>query len=142
VAAPTPGGAASAQCAALQAQLPPTLLGHKRRTTTPASPNTAAWGDPAIVLRCGVAEPGAMNPASPQYDPKQTNSVAVVSNGVCWLSQQTSGGGFRFTTVKQNAYVEVDVPGAYQGQSWPMPALAGPIQKADPVNPNTVFDCL
>jgi Protein of unknown function (DUF3515) len=139
---PTTTGAAAAQCRALQARLPQTLMGVKRRSSSPASADTAAWGDPPITLRCGVPEPAAMNPASPQYDPKETQSVAEESDGVCWLSQPTDGGGFRFTTVKQQTYVEVDVPGAYQGQSYPLPTLAPAVLKADPVNPDTVFDCL
>ena len=141
VAAPTTTGAVAAQCRASPARLPQTLLGEKRRSTSPASADTAAWGDPAITLRCGVSEPGAMNPGSPQYDPKQTSSVAVESGGVCWLTQTPGDGGFRFTTVKQQAFVEVDVPSAYSGQGWPMPALNGAVLKADPASPDSVFDC-
>ena len=141
VAAPVTTGAAAAQCKALQPLLPKTLLGKKRRTSTPASANTAAWGDPAITLSCGVPEPGALNPASPEYDPKGDNSIAVEAAGVCWLTQPTSGGGFRFTTVKQQTYVELNVPGAYAGQNYPLPDLAAAVQKADPANPALVFDC-
>jgi len=143
VAAPVTTGTAAAQCQALQRRLPQTLMGQKRRSTTPASGNTAAWGDPAITLRCGVAEPAAMTPGSPQYDPQQDQSVAVESAGVCWLTQQQSGGGFRFTTVKQQTYVEVDVPGAYAGQNYPLPALAAPLQRTDPLStsPASVFAC-
>ena len=142
VPAPATSGTASAQCRALQARLPQTLLGRKRRSSTPASADTAAWGDPAITLRCGVAEPGPLNPASADYDPKSLSTVTIAVDGVCWLTQSTSGGGFRFTTVKQQTYVEVNVPGAYQGQSYPLPALAAPVQQADPVNPDRTFDGL
>ena len=142
VPAPATTGAAAAQCRALQARLPQTLMGGKRRSSTPSSPDTAAWGDPAVTLRCGVSEPGAMNPASPEYAPAGTASVADTVDGVCWLTQQTGGGGFRFTTVKQQTYVEVDVPGAYAGKSYPLPALASAVRQSDPVNPSTVFDCL
>ena len=142
VAAPTTTGAAAAQCRALQARLPKTLMGGKRRSSTPASADTAAWGNPAVTLRCGVSEPGAMNPASPQYDPTGSQSVADTVDGVCWLTQQTGGGGFRFTTVKQQTYVEVDVPGSYAGRAYPLPALASAVLQSDPVNPSTVFDCL
>ena len=62
---------------------------------------------------------------------------------MCWLTQQQSGGGFRFTTVKQQTYVEVDVPGAYAGQNYPLPALAAPLQRTDPLStsPASVFAC-
>lgn len=143
VSAPATTGAAGAQCRALQAQLPRTLMGRERRGTDPASADTAAWGDPAITLRCGVPEPGPMNPASPQYDPHETQSVMIESSGLCWLTQSTNGGGYVFTTVKQQTFVEVDVPGAYAGQNYPLPELAGPLRKTDPAStdPGVAFDC-
>ncbi len=142
VSPPATAGATAAQCRALQAQLPQTLMGRKRRDTSPSSAATAAWGDPAITLRCGVAEPGAMNPASPQYDPHENQSVMIESSGLCWLTQPV-GSGFRFTTVKQQTFVEVNVPGAYAGQSYPLPALAGALLKTDPAstNPQVAFNC-
>jgi hypothetical protein len=140
VPAPEVSGAAAAHCRALQPLLPQTLMGRKRRSSSPASAETAAWGDPAITLRCGVAEPGPLNPASPDYDPLEQNTVSVMVDGVCWLTQPV-GDGFTFTTVKQQTYVQVSVPGAYAGQAYPLPALAGPVLKADPADPDSVFAC-
>ncbi|WP_370146714.1 DUF3515 family protein [Streptacidiphilus sp. EB129] len=141
VAAPAPTGSAAAQCAALQQALPRTLQGRARREVTPATGTTAAWGDPAITLRCGVGLPGVMDPNSSGYDPLGQNSAALDVNGLCWVSEQTSGGGYRFTTVKQQAFVEVDVPGAYHGQESPLSALTGPVLKTDPADVSRRFDC-
>ncbi|MEY9966351.1 hypothetical protein ABIA33_004411 [Streptacidiphilus sp. MAP12-16] len=141
VAAPAPTGTTATQCAALQAALPQALQGKQRRTVSPASANAAAWGNPAITLRCGVAEPGVMDPTSPSYDPLSTKSHALDVNGLCWVSEDTKGGGYRFTTVKQQAYVEVDVPGAYHGQESPLPAFTGPVLRTDPADESRRFDC-
>jgi hypothetical protein len=37
--------------------LPEQVEGQQRRDVEPAGPLAAAWGDPAIVLRCGVGPP-------------------------------------------------------------------------------------
>jgi hypothetical protein len=44
-------------CADLLEDLPATLDGQDRRDVTPDGALAAAWGDPAIVVRCGVDEP-------------------------------------------------------------------------------------
>ncbi len=48
-------------CAALVAALPPTVADQERRETR-GSPLGAAWGDPPIVLRCGVGTPADYDP--------------------------------------------------------------------------------
>ena len=141
VAAPSPIGAAAKRCAALHAALPATLLGQKARDTSPTSVDTAAWGDPAITLRCGVGMPGVIDPHSPAFDPSSDHHDVELNKGVCWVSEQTEGQGFRFTTVKQDTYVEVDVPGAYAGQQSPLGSLAGAVLKTDPTDPTDLFDC-
>ena len=140
VAAPATTGAATAQCKALQALLPQTLPGgQKRRATSPSSDNTAAWGDPAITLRCGVAEPGVINIFSKTYDPSSVLSTVV--DGVCWITEQTSDNGFRFTAIKQQTYVEMDVPSAYNGQQAPVNGVSAQILKTDPTDSSKIFDC-
>jgi len=141
VAVPAPSGAAAKQCAELKAALPRTLGGKTVRTVSPASAYTAAWGSPAITLRCGVPEPGVLDPSSPAYDPTGTNSSALDLNGLCWVSENLTGGAYRFTTIKQQAYVEVDVPAAYQGDESPLPGLTGPVLRTDPVGTANPFAC-
>ncbi|MFC1420404.1 DUF3515 family protein [Streptacidiphilus cavernicola] len=141
VAAPATTGAAGKQCAALKAALPATLDGKKRRGTSPAAATAAAWGDPAIVLRCGVPQPDVLDPHSPAYDPHMDSHDAEEVNGVCWTSEPVDGGGFRYTTLQQQAYVEVTVPGAYAHLQSPIGGLAGPIQRTDPVDRSRPFSC-
>jgi hypothetical protein len=43
--------------------------------------------------------------------------------------------------VKQQTYVEVDVPASYAGQQAPVNALSAQILKADPTDPSRIFDC-
>ena len=99
VPAPTPSTAAARLCAALR--LPATLNGEKRRTTSPSSPYTAAWGSPAIALRCGVPVPA--HPAS---------EWIVTIDGVDWLPQPIDH-PVTYTALHRQAQVEVTIPAAY-----------------------------
>lgn len=139
---PRTTGRAAAQCAALAKALPAALQGLATRATTPPSTGTAAWGDPAVTLRCGVSRPGVLDPASPEYDPEYQKHDVEEIQGVCWVSEQTADRGFRFTTVKQQTYVELNVPAAYAGRQSPLSALAGPVLGTDPVDSAHPFDCL
>lgn len=96
VPAPTRG---PAECAALVDALPDTVDGKQRRRVEPADALAAAWGDPAIVLRCGVAEPGALTPSSP----------CAEVNRVGWFAERVDA-GYRFTTIGRSANVQVEVP--------------------------------
>ena len=139
VSAPSVSGVAARQCAAVKAALPATLNGLKRRKTSPDAVTVAAWGDPAITLRCGVAQPGVVNAASPDYDPTGQRSQGMEDNGVCWVAVPKQGGGMVLTTVKQHTYVEVTVPSKYQES--PLAALAGPVGRNDPQDPEHRFEC-
>ncbi|QWF23959.1 DUF3515 domain-containing protein [Nocardioides sp. LMS-CY] len=55
--APELSGSAAADCRRLVAELPDSLAGQERRDTTGDTAYGAAWGDPAIVVTCGVEEP-------------------------------------------------------------------------------------
>lgn len=109
---PSSSGAA-ARCAALTRAAPQTVDGMGRRTTDPSSTLTAAWGDPAITLRCAVPKPSVLTPGSKNYDPSA--DVAYL-NGVAWLIEKT-GSGYTFTAYQRAVYVEVDVPVAYQPET-------------------------
>jgi hypothetical protein len=138
---PRTAGRAAAQCAALLKALPPTFSGMSARTTVPASDATAAWGDPAITLRCGVPRPGVVDPASSAFDPNYQRHDAEELGGVCWVGEPTADKGFRFTTIKQQTNVEVVLPGAYSGRQSPLSLLAGPITRTDPADSGNHFDC-
>ena len=94
---PSPPG-----CAELLAEVPTRISGQERREVEPDNGTTAAWGDPPVVLRCGVTAPAGLRPDS---------SLTEV-NGVAWFAEQRSR-GYVFTTVGRTPAVEVTVPDAY-----------------------------
>ncbi len=127
VTAPRPSGTAAADCRALHRVLPSSLDGLARRETTPASDFTAAWGDPAVTLRCGVARPAVLESAT----------QAARLGGVGWVPESPGGSGVRMTTTGRQAYVELDIPAHYTGKadSAALPAALGPfIRKTVPAD--------
>jgi len=103
------------------AALPDVVHDESTREVTPASPLTTAWGDPAIVLRCGVGRPAGYQP---------TADLATV-NGVDWFPEQLSD-GYRFTTWGRQANVEVFVPHDYAPEVNPLVDLAPAIKQYVP----------
>jgi hypothetical protein len=99
----TPVDSPPASCAAVLAALPASVGGHQRRTvTTAARASAGAWGDPAIVLRCGVPRPASYTP---------TGNCLVI-NDIEWYVEPASGGTI-FTIVGADPRIEVSVPAAY-----------------------------
>ncbi|MFH9862423.1 DUF3515 domain-containing protein [Streptomyces sp. NPDC017202] len=117
-------------CRNLDEALPSRVDGMDRRDPEPASALTAGWGNPAIILRCGVERPPKM------ADPKvaqgaDPDAVAGGVNGVDWLMEKRDGGGYRFTTASRRAYVEVAVPEGADSSSV-LIDLASAVRKAIP----------
>jgi hypothetical protein len=111
VSAPTSTDAATvAVCAQVISALPLRLAGQNVRGTvsTPPSPSIVAWGNPAIVLRCGVTRPKTLVPGS---------SVHFYSFGKAtddpYYDVTTSNGANVYTTVDRAVYVEVSIPATY-----------------------------
>lgn len=121
VRAPHPDAQAVRACKALFDRLPETLDGKQRRETQPSTPLTAAWGSPAIVVRCGVAEPKGLRP---------TSQLAVV-NDVEWFPEPDRS-PLRFTTVHRVARVELQQPREYGAPAAVLVDLAGPIKASVP----------
>ena len=119
---PDASGATRAICARLVDRLPTHLEGHRSRVVDPASPLTHAWGDPPIVLRCGVAKP-------PGYSASSIQSTDV--DGVVWF-QQIQPKVVRWTTVRHGANIELDVPTSYDAQGGFLVALGSAIRAAFP----------
>lgn len=90
------------QCQVLKDDLPDTFAGERRLSVDPASAQTAAWGSPAIVWRCGVDVPAT-------YEP---DSQAIEVNGTTWLPQELES-GVRFTTIGKSPGIELTVPSIY-----------------------------
>ena len=119
---PTPDPAVARLCAGLR--LPETVLGAKRRDTSPDSPLTAAWGSPAIALRCGVPRPAALRP----------DAQLVTVNGVDWFGEPADR-PVTFTAVARQAYVEVTVPRKYSPPGDVLIELGRPITATIPTKP-------
>lgn len=111
-------------CADFVDALPDTVSGQASQETDPPSPLTAAWGDPVIVVRCGVERPAALEPSS------QLTSV----NGVDWFVEELTG-GYLFTTYGRQAYVEVTVPNDYSPEIGAVTELSAAVAETVPKSP-------
>nr|WP_202511830.1 DUF3515 domain-containing protein [Streptomyces sp. SID3343] len=130
VAAPTTPDAGSAACLALHEALPPTVMDGARRKVTPESAVTAAWGDPAIVLRCGVERPASLRVIDPdKVGSEPVDSVEV--NGVVWAFAKFDG-GVRFTTVYRRVRVEMTVPNKFAEPAAPLVDVADAVTRTNP----------
>ncbi|WP_420113380.1 DUF3515 domain-containing protein [Pseudactinotalea sp.] len=101
-------------CAVLLLDLPNELGGQERRSTT--SQASRAWGDPAIVLRCGVT------PLPPTTD----GCVTVAAEGgseVDWVVTEDAENA-TFTTYGRVPAVEVTIPADYAGDQTIMTELS------------------
>ena len=101
-------------CDELLDDLPDTVADQERRPVSPAGAAGAAWGDPAIVLTCGVGEPEGYVPEGP----------CTVVDDVDWYipEEQLLASGsadLTMTTLFRPVNVEVFLP----SEHWP-PATA------------------
>ncbi len=106
ISAPAPRDGQRVQCRHLLDALPSTVDEQHRRDISPSTAPAAAWGEPAIVLRCGVPRPGGLTAQSACYG----------VNGVGWYASQRTD-GIVFTTVGRAVYVEVTVPHSYNPEA-------------------------
>jgi hypothetical protein len=119
-AGPTLSPADATACGALLDALPDEIdPGVERRPVEGDDGRTAAWGDPAVVLQCGVAE------SDRPEEPAQVN-------GVLW-SVRDIGAGYRWTTQDRVPAVAVDVPDAYPNVAELVVPLADPVEQAIPL---------
>jgi len=109
-----PDGGADPACAAMADRLPSRLLDHGRVATSPSSPAVAAWGEPAIIWRCGVTPPG----------PTTQDCIAV--NGIDWVVQPLDD-GTGFVTYGRDPAVQVLVPDDYAPETFALTALAAAV---------------
>jgi Protein of unknown function (DUF3515) len=116
-----PSGAAAAACRTLVDRLPDEVAGADSRPVQPANSLAASWGDPPIVLRCGVAKPAELRPSS----------HCTEINGVGWFAERATR-GYIFTTIGRAAFVEVTVPSEYEPPAAPLIDLAGAVRNAIP----------
>lgn len=120
VEAPAPEGDVAHACSDLIDSLPGALEEGARRALEPDSPYAAAYGDPAIVLRCGVERPTEFGPTS----------ELVTINEVDWLPVKQSG-GVAFYAPGRVAWVRVDVPSAYTPGTFALTELSDVVVDLD-----------
>ena len=101
--------------------LPDVVSDAVRRDIEPASEQVAAWGDPPIILRCGVASP-------PEY---RRDAQLLDVEGVGWFPVDGEGGTF-FTAMDRRPYVEVAVPDEYAPEAVVLADLAAAVTSAIP----------
>jgi len=127
--------AALSTCKELIDKLPDSVAGLESIELSNGDGWAAAWGDPAIVLRCGVPESPALVPASQciavndvDWFPTQGGAEADLSN----LSDATVD----MTTVGRSVNVEVSVPAKWQPPGDALLAVADAISATtDAVDP-------
>jgi hypothetical protein len=100
------GAGQSAPCRTLLKALPETVADQTRRPVS-GSPYAAAWGDPAIVLRCGVPLPADF-----------AGAPCITRDGIGWSipADQADGRGdeVRMTLAFRSPVVQVRVPAHYR----------------------------
>lgn len=97
-------GSTARICSKLVSALPDTVDGAERRGVEPAGGPAAAWGDPAIVLRCGVEMPRSFDDFA----------TCQETNGVGWFipDEQMTGAAteITMTTIGRDVNIEVALP--------------------------------
>jgi hypothetical protein len=96
---PELSGDEALSCSALVGGLPDTVGDQERREVDPADAYAAAYGDPALVVTCGVPEPEGLRPTS----------ECVNVNGVDWFLPEGEG-DLVATTIGREPSVELRVP--------------------------------
>jgi Protein of unknown function (DUF3515) len=122
---PGPAPADAALCARLHAQLPAKVGTHARRDVKPRSEFSAAWGDPPVVLLCGVPRPAGL---------RGSGTAPVGINGVAWL-QEAGRDTVDYTAVDRGVFVRVEIPKRYAGQSSIPIDLSNAVSAALPARP-------
>ena len=92
--------AADLACPVLMQQLPLELAGESSRMVASDSPFAYAWGDPPVVLVCGVAPPAGF----------VVGSAPIQINGVQWFVDTSDPDTVLWTTVDRNVPVQMQVP--------------------------------
>ncbi|WP_346619695.1 DUF3515 domain-containing protein [Blastococcus montanus] len=111
---------AEAHCPALMANLPLELAGETSRRVQSDTPYVYAWGDPPVVLTCGVERPAGWT----------VGASAIQINGVQWHVDTSDPEATVWTAVDRPVYVEMRLPAGVD--SAPVTALTVPLAEALP----------
>jgi hypothetical protein len=119
---PLAGGDARA-CRALLRALPDSVADQPRRRVADEDGYASAWGDPPIVLRCGVPKPAGLDEFA----------TCQVVNGVGWFIPEDQSQGnpvdITMTTVGRTQNVEVALPKEYFPPADAMVDLASAVRR-------------
>jgi hypothetical protein len=103
VSAPSPSGKLAAACSSLVAAIPAELVTSGGRVATkPVSAYTAAFGKPAVTIRCGAP--------LPRFDP---GSEVETVDGVDWLVLPDVGSASHFAAWRSPTLLDVVIPHDY-----------------------------
>jgi hypothetical protein len=119
----------AAVCRPVVAGLPAAIPAGPRRPVTGDDAYSAAYGDPPVLLRCGVALPS----------PPPTAVLAGL-DGVCWYAVPADSATI-WTTVDRVVPVSVTVPGPVDGSAQSVIPFAAAIARADPRRPDPPSGC-
>ena len=97
---PPPTPEADAHCPALMQALPLDLLDEPSRLVDSDTPYAAAWGEPPVVLVCGVPQPAGLVPGEGLF----------TINGITWYVDQSDPEATVWTAVDRAVYVSVTLP--------------------------------
>ena len=115
---PVPSSSAQpvvAACLSLLGALPDELdKGVRRRPVTGDARRTAAWGDPAVTLQCGVPLP-------------DQTATPLVIDGLPFVTDRQPG-HVRWTTADRAVNVTLDIPTSYE-QAYLVQALVPALKK-------------
>lgn len=97
--------AESAECAQLLSALPATLDARERRELAVAMPGVMAWGDPAVILRCGLPTPAELTCNAALTELTTVNG----QRGVQWL-QLSAPGATTYVAADRSVRIAVTLP--------------------------------
>lgn len=89
------------ECASIMSRVPIRLLGELQRETSPADLAAIAWGDPPIVLVCGIEHS------------RPPDAQVITVGDVDWIAETTDAGTV-FTTLSSQPTLQVRVPVDYR----------------------------
>lgn len=98
-------------CTAASEHWPDEMVGAAPTETEPSDPTVIAWGDPAVIARCGMP---ALGP---------TENQCIVINGIDWVAEDL-GDGTKLTTFGREPAIEVLVPEEHGPAPLLLPAFA------------------
>jgi hypothetical protein len=98
---------ADAACPGLMSALPLELAGERSRPVTSNSPFAYAWGDPAVVLVCGVDRPAGF----------VATSGLIQIDAVQWYVDDSDADTVVWTAVDRSVYVQLSIPSSLDSAS-------------------------